>query len=165
MIVPVLMTSSPRPCEAWLRHDGRDLSKLIVKRSCDAMQRPCRIPGQAGDDEILNIQVARHIWSGCRSAPKEPFATWTENRQGPVAQWATEGLRRIVRARMPRSGGHPKRQKYGRSGEIRTPDPLLPKQVRYQAALRSARPMQKARKRVQAVAKPRSIADRPLACK
>ena len=28
----------------------------------------------------------------------------------------------------------------GRSGEIRTPDPLLPKQVRYQAALRSARP-------------------------
>jgi hypothetical protein len=27
----------------------------------------------------------------------------------------------------------------GRSGEIRTPDPLLPKQVRYQAALRSAR--------------------------
>lgn len=25
----------------------------------------------------------------------------------------------------------------GRSGEIRTPDPLLPKQVRYQAALRS----------------------------
>ncbi len=29
----------------------------------------------------------------------------------------------------------------GRSGEIRTPDPLLPKQVRYQAALRSARPM------------------------
>ncbi len=26
----------------------------------------------------------------------------------------------------------------GRSGEIRTPDPLLPKQVRYQAALRSA---------------------------
>ena len=29
----------------------------------------------------------------------------------------------------------------GRSGEIRTPDPLLPKQVRYQAALRSARPL------------------------
>jgi hypothetical protein len=27
----------------------------------------------------------------------------------------------------------------GRSGEIRTPDPLLPKQVRYQAALRCAR--------------------------
>jgi hypothetical protein len=25
----------------------------------------------------------------------------------------------------------------GRSGEIRTPDPLLPKQVRYQAALHS----------------------------
>src|SRR6476619_3411954 len=31
----------------------------------------------------------------------------------------------------------------GRSGEIRTPDPLLPKQVRYQAALRSARPDEK----------------------
>ena len=31
-------------------------------------------------------------------------------------------------------------EKTGRSGEIRTPDPLLPKQVRYQAALRSARP-------------------------
>src|SRR5262245_40679892 len=31
----------------------------------------------------------------------------------------------------------------GRSGEIRTPDPLLPKQVRYQAALRSARPRQR----------------------
>ena len=31
-------------------------------------------------------------------------------------------------------------QGIGRSGEIRTPDPLLPKQVRYQAALRSARP-------------------------
>jgi hypothetical protein len=29
----------------------------------------------------------------------------------------------------------------GRSGEIRTRDPLLPKQVRYQAALRSARPV------------------------
>ena len=28
-------------------------------------------------------------------------------------------------------------QKTGRSGEIRTPDPLLPKQVRYQAALHS----------------------------
>jgi hypothetical protein len=27
--------------------------------------------------------------------------------------------------------------KNGRSGEIRTPDPLLPKQVRYQAALHS----------------------------
>ena len=27
--------------------------------------------------------------------------------------------------------------KAGRSGEIRTPDPLLPKQVRYQAALHS----------------------------
>lgn len=27
--------------------------------------------------------------------------------------------------------------KYGRSGEIRTPDPLLPKQLRYQAALHS----------------------------
>ncbi len=33
----------------------------------------------------------------------------------------------------------------GRSGEIRTPDPLLPKQVRYQAALRSARPSGDAR--------------------
>jgi hypothetical protein len=31
-------------------------------------------------------------------------------------------------------------ERNGRSGEIRTPDPLLPKQVRYQAALRSARP-------------------------
>jgi hypothetical protein len=31
----------------------------------------------------------------------------------------------------------------GRSGEIRTPDPLLPKQVRYQAALRSARPIRR----------------------
>ena len=27
--------------------------------------------------------------------------------------------------------------KYGRSGEIRTPDPLFPKQMRYQAALHS----------------------------
>ena len=36
------------------------------------------------------------------------------------------------------SPAFPKRN--GRSGEIRTPDPLLPKQVRYQAALRSARP-------------------------
>ena len=26
-------------------------------------------------------------------------------------------------------------KKYGRGGEIRTPDPLLPKQLRYQAAL------------------------------
>ena len=29
-------------------------------------------------------------------------------------------------------------KRIGRSGAIRTPDPLLPKQVRYQAALRSA---------------------------
>ena len=48
------------------------------------------------------------------------------------------------------TGEHPKRDprqvrlsecwanQSGRSGEIRTPDPLLPKQVRYQAALRSA---------------------------
>ena len=32
---------------------------------------------------------------------------------------------------------HIKPGKTGRSGEIRTPDPLLPKQVRYQAALHS----------------------------
>ena len=36
----------------------------------------------------------------------------------------------------------------GRSGEIRTPDPLLPKQVRYQAALRSARPSSARRCRI-----------------
>jgi hypothetical protein len=36
--------------------------------------------------------------------------------------------------------GKPAPKRIGRSGEIRTPDPLLPKQVRYQAALRSARP-------------------------
>src|SRR5262245_59017540 len=35
----------------------------------------------------------------------------------------------------------------GRSGEIRTRDPLLPKQVRYQTALRSARPFVNIRRR------------------
>ena len=35
--------------------------------------------------------------------------------------------------------------KSGRGGEIRTPDPLLPKQLRYQAALHPVRPFDKAR--------------------
>ena len=42
-----------------------------------------------------------------------------------------------LRAHLPSGLLRPDVDNYGRSGEIRTPDPLLPKQVRYQAALHS----------------------------
>ena len=60
--------------------------------------------------------------------------------------WRQEQIATEIQNEAPaeiQNGGGNERQAIediGRSGEIRTPDPLLPKQVRYQAALRSARP-------------------------
>ncbi len=63
---------------------------------------------------------------------------------GPAA--APDGVHVAIAADGPAAPGsqplheseHEKagRRKSGRGGEIRTPDPLLPKQVRYQTALR-----------------------------
>ena len=78
----------------------------------------------------------------CRTFPREAAAGQIDAKDCPDAL----AIARLAGA-LDASRNSTVRQieKFGRSGEIRTPDPLLPKQVRYQAALRSARPFKMAR--------------------
>jgi hypothetical protein len=92
-------------------------------------------------------QPAAGLSAKARSASRWPSARrrGTPKRICPRKRGAKRaGARspnRIFRMRLPPmpGNGFSAQENDGRSGEIRTPDPLLPKQVRYQAALRSAR--------------------------
>ncbi len=87
------------------------------------------------------LPVRKAMWAAVRVGGGEYWA------EGAALERAAAGVRSAGESkRHPAAGSQRPRQSgpaietVGRSGEIRTPDPLLPKQVRYQAALRSARP-------------------------
>jgi hypothetical protein len=103
-------------------------------QTCPANRPQDRPQVRAAHELSAEFRANRQAWRGLCARSMKAISLRSTTRGNPPPARRTPAKRR--QSPCPRRHNQTDDSDGGRGGEIRTPDPLLPKQMRYQAALR-----------------------------